>query len=95
MENANLESQRVEEQVSAVVVKRVAAFKGTEPVDLEPLYAVINPDALNQLFTDRHGSGRISFMYCDCEVIVEADGQVLVQGPPENSTADLQKQRDH
>lgn len=98
MESLSVDSQLADEQLSTKVVERVAAFKGTESVELDPLYEVINPDALNRLFTNPSGterSGQISFVYCGCEVIVEDDGQVLVQGPPENSTTDRKKQRTH
>lgn len=98
MESLSADSQLAGEQLSTKVVERVAAFKGTESVELDPLYEAINPDALNHLFTSPNGadrSGRISFVYCDCEVIVEDDGEVVVQGPPENSTTDSKTQRKH
>lgn len=98
MESLSVENHLTDEQLSTKVVERVAAFKGTESVELDPLYEAINPDALNHLFTNPNGadrSGRITFAYCGCEVVVEDDGQVLVQGPPENSTTDSKTQRKH
>lgn len=98
MESLSADGQLADEQLSTKIVERVAAFKGTESVELDPLYEAVNPDALNHLFTNSNGadrSGRITFMYCGCEVIVEGDGQVLVQGPPENSTTEPKKQRKH
>lgn len=73
------------EPVSTKVLDEVAAFKGTEPTELQPpLYDVIDPDALDSLFSERGGSshgGRISFAYSDCEVVVESDGRVTVRDP--------------
>jgi hypothetical protein len=70
--------------VSAVVVDSVADALGVSPLELEtPLYQVIDPDALNDLFaptptTEREPS-RVSFTYAECEVTVQGRGEVVVQ----------------
>ena len=61
------------------VITRVAAWKGIDPVELEPLSHTINPYALDALFTGTTGSGQISFRYSNCEVIIENGDQVIVQ----------------
>lgn len=91
MESLSADTHLADEPLSTRVVERVATFKGTDSVELDPLYEAIDPDALNRLFTNASGAsrgGQISFAYCGCEVIVEDDGQVVVQGPPEDSTTE-------
>lgn len=71
------------DQASAAVVTAVAAFTGTEPSDLAPLYDVVEPDALDSLCThaDRVGGEsvhRLWFPYEGVDVCVHSDGQVRV-----------------
>lgn len=74
--------------LSIVVVDAVeAALDGaTTP---EPLYDVVDPDALDQLFqpksdgTPRPG-GELTFAYSGCEITVRADGDVIVVPPAES-----------
>lgn len=67
---------------SDVVVESVSAATGTAPLDLEPLFSAVDPDALDSLFAptaeETARSGRTTFEYSDCEVTVSADGVVLV-----------------
>lgn len=72
--------------VSEVVVRRVADREGCDPVSLEPLYHVVDPEALDALVeTTRHGLDRsptrVSFTYCGYEVVIERDGTVRVSKP--------------
>jgi hypothetical protein len=66
------------------VVEEVAAATGVDPVDLdEPLSDVVDPDALDALFSGRHpedgtAGGYTSFVYHGCRVTVDADGFVSV-----------------
>lgn len=77
-----------ETPLSIVVVDTVEAVLG-ETATLEPLYEVVDPDALDQLFqpkadgTPRPG-GELTFTYSGCEVIVRADGDVIVVPPAES-----------
>lgn len=72
------------ESLSAVVIQAVADAAGLEPAELgTPLYDQIDPDALDNLFSDRHngmprGSGRVVFTLLDYEVTVYSDGHVVV-----------------
>lgn len=67
---------------SDVVVESVSAVTGTAPLDLDPLYSVVDPDALDSLFAPTASgttrTGRTTFEYSDCEVTVSADGDVLL-----------------
>lgn len=65
------------------VVSAVADSTGTDPLSLDPLYEVVDPDALDALIEpsqprpDRSGP-RISFTYCGCDVVVSAGRGVQV-----------------
>jgi len=67
---------------SDVVVETVSAVTGTAPLDLEPLYSAVDPDALDSFFVSTasgtNRTGLTTFAYRDCEVTVSADGVVLV-----------------
>ncbi|MFC6826559.1 HalOD1 output domain-containing protein [Halopelagius fulvigenes] len=86
-----------EESPSSAVVAAVAAVAGYRPVAaertgeddavpvLDPLYTVVNPDALDAMFRDDGSpaiAGRVRFTYHDCDVAVRSDGVVTVT-PPE------------
>ena len=70
--------------LSAVVVEAVAEAADVDPAELgTPLYEQIDPDALDNLFSDRHNgmprcSGHVVFELLDFEVTVYSDGQVVV-----------------
>ncbi|MFP8953906.1 HalOD1 output domain-containing protein [Natrialbaceae archaeon A-arb3/5] len=56
--------------VSIAIVNAVAAKREDDPTSLPPLYDWIDPDALDQLFTNGHELA-ISFEYDDHEISVE------------------------
>lgn len=63
------------------VVDALAAATGTDPLDLEPLYHVVDPEALDRLFrTDSSVSACVRFEYDDHAVTVRSDGTVTVDG---------------
>lgn len=74
--------------LSIVVVDAVEAALD-RATELEPLYDIVDPDALDQLFqhksdgTPRPG-GELTFAYSGCEVTVRADGDVIVVPPAES-----------
>ena len=74
-------------QISETVVTAVAQAKGVDPLDLEPLYSVVDPDALNSMFGRSVGSPssslEINFSMAGCEVVVHGDGEVAVTPPAE------------
>jgi len=69
---------------SEAVLNRVAEAEGVEPSELDtPLYAVIDPDALDMLFwSDNDGptrdTGEVRFEYSGYKVTVSATGDVSV-----------------
>lgn len=72
--------------VSQRVVERVADATDTHPLDVEPLFEIVDPDAIDRLFANGSGSttrgqGRICFPMSGCEVTVWADGDVEVDRP--------------
>ena len=68
------------------VISAVAEASGTDPFDLPPLATVIDPEALNALFTSRSDSSvrRIQFEYTGYEIIVRGDGAVYIQHTSED-----------
>ena len=72
--------------LSKAVIEAIADREGVdvteiEPPRYEPLYTVVDPEALDTLFAPTfagkaRGSGSISFQYAGYDVVVEADGQV-------------------
>ena len=70
-------------EVSDIVVTSVAEAKGVDPLELEPLYDVVDPDALDTIFnsTDASSSMELSFTMAGCEVVVCGDGEVNVTPP--------------
>lgn len=65
------------------VVEVVAATSGTAPSDLRPLFEVVDPDALDQLFQSETGGSppsnavRVSLRYEGCRVTVYPDGRTV------------------
>lgn len=65
------------ENLSRQIVNEVAEVKGVDVTDLsEPLFSVVDPEALDSLFQD--STGEVSFSYLDCEVTVTHTGDVEV-----------------
>lgn len=65
-----------EEAPSEAVVHAVADLTGTDPLDLEPLYHVIDPDVLDGVFLrDPEGvvEAEITIEYNECTVTVTPD----------------------
>lgn len=66
------------------VLLAVSEVTGTAPEALNPLYDVIDPDALDEVFHRRDGrdswapNGRLNFPYEGCDVTVHADGRTVV-----------------
>jgi len=63
---------------STKVVEAVADELDVDPMDLDPLIEVIDPDALDTLFKGQNRSGEIRFSYSGYRVIVQEDGQVML-----------------
>jgi len=74
-------------EISETVVNTVAEAKGVDPLDLEPLYSAVDPDALNRLFRPTPGTPsttrELQFSLAGCLVVVHGDGEVVVTPPEE------------
>lgn len=74
-----------EEPLSTAVIDAVADAAELDPAELGArLYDQVDPDALDNLFGDRHdgtprGSGHVSFSLLDYEITVYSDGHVVVR----------------
>lgn len=66
------------------ITDTVSAERRVDPTDLEPLYAVINMDALQKLFREG-ANGRVEFGYEGCDVEVTVGETVTVRVTRERS----------
>ena len=63
----------------------VAACTGRGVTNLPPLYNVVDPEALEQVFTSPLGSrrhsndGRIVFTYAGCEIVIDGGDELTVR----------------
>lgn len=72
------------QSASGAVVERVAEAEGVDPLDLDPLYEAIDPDALDKLCGgadyDARSSARIVFDYNGYTVVVDGPDSVTLAG---------------
>ncbi|AHF98850.1 hypothetical protein HALLA_08215 [Halostagnicola larsenii XH-48] len=71
-----LETRSDSEPLSVKVVRKVAQMDGVDPTELDaPLYDVINPEALDELFEPRRNgeqrSGTVEFTYHGYDIVIE------------------------
>ncbi|MCW8172878.1 HalOD1 output domain-containing protein [Natrialba swarupiae] len=74
--------------LSFKVIASVAEREGVDPMEIEPpeyesLYSVVNPEALDSLFSPRADGttrthGRVEFPFCGYRVVVTSEGDVEV-----------------
>ncbi len=69
------------EPVSTTVVHALADAKDVDPLELDPLYEALDPDALDALFAPTDGSGsarhgKVQFVTNGYEVEVTSTGRV-------------------
>ena len=81
-----------ENSISQRVVSAVADARDEDPLELPPLYEVIDLDALDSLFNSglpggATGPGRVTFTFDDHEVVVHSNGDVDVTPPDEQAPA--------
>lgn len=76
-----------DQPLSTAVVEAVAIVTNTPVTDIDPLYDVVNPDALNHLYEPTSNGGRRDtdshtvFTIHDCEVTAFADGRIELRPP--------------
>lgn len=66
------------DSVSLSVIDALAAELDADPVELDPLYHVVDPEALDQLVRGAATGTRVRFAYDGHTVEVRGDGTVLV-----------------
>lgn len=65
--------------LAGAVIYLVSVATGNEPETMDPLYDVVDADALENLFRSREGeTGQVEFRYCGCEVTALSGGEVVV-----------------
>ncbi len=73
---------------SMAVIATLADVMDADPVDLEPLHATVDPDALNSLVGDRHetdGATNVSFTHEGHVITVSNDGVITISHGHESS----------
>ncbi|MDQ2051818.1 HalOD1 output domain-containing protein [Natronolimnohabitans sp. A-GB9] len=80
------------ERASEAVITAVADLTGISPIELEPLYDVVDPDALDSLVAharraDGADTHELQFSYEGYDVDVRTDGQVRVREPSTPASA--------
>ena len=76
---SSIERFAQEGELIETVIRTVADAVDSDPLELSPLYEVIDPDALGLLFRPQsNGHGSVSFSWEGCSVTVESDGHVVV-----------------
>ncbi|ADQ69371.1 hypothetical protein C499_12400 [Halogeometricum borinquense DSM 11551] len=75
------------ELISTNIVLTIAAIEETEPTELPPLATTIDPDALDNLFTE-DSSGHVTFSYTGYEITIHNDGSLEIV-----PSADVARQR--
>ncbi|WP_049889303.1 HalOD1 output domain-containing protein [Natronolimnohabitans innermongolicus] len=69
------------DSLSLTVIEAIADELETDPVELEPLYHAVDPEALDSLFRSNAGvDARVEFAYGDHTVEVQSDGTIVVDG---------------
>lgn len=66
------------ESVTEAIVEAVAEAEDVSPLELEPLAAVVDPDALNALFQGDGSDMSLEFDYRGFSVRVSDDGRVAL-----------------
>ena len=77
-----------DEITSQAVVTAVAEETGVDPMELDPLYNVVDSDALNTLLRSHEPGAdgallEVEFVFAGCEVRVTSDGTVQATALPE------------
>lgn len=65
------------EGMDMAVVSTVAEHAEADPTELEPLYTIVDPDALERLF-QQDVDARVAFPYHGYEVVVHSSGTIEI-----------------
>lgn len=61
-----------------VIIWEVAEERGVDPLHLDSIYSVVDPDALQSVIEESDDVSKVQFTYGGCEVIVEDNNHVRV-----------------
>jgi len=67
-----------QDRVAETIVVTLAETMGKDPLTMEPLYDVVDPNALDRLVESASGQLKIEFSMADCTVTVHGDGKIVV-----------------
>ncbi|MFB6096986.1 MAG: HalOD1 output domain-containing protein [Haloferacaceae archaeon] len=76
------------ESLTFAIVEAVARVNDVDPIDLDPLQSVVDPDALEKLVSSLEGSAsrdeewRTEFSFEGCHVEITSSGEVAVRREP-------------
>lgn len=71
--------------VTTAIVMAVGTITDTPPTDIEPVHAVVNPDALENLYAPqgdeglRCDDGTASFRFHECGVTLHSTGEIEIR----------------
>lgn len=72
-----------DENLLVTLVEEIADREDVEPIELQPLYDEIDPEALNAIFapTDRapRSTGQVEFMYYGYKIVVQNGHQLYIE----------------
>ncbi|EFW92957.1 hypothetical protein ZOD2009_06359 [Haladaptatus paucihalophilus DX253] len=71
---------------STRIIRGVEEIVGRSAEKQTWLYDSVDPDALDAIFEEKHDGttrtgGKVTFTARGCEIIVDADGEILIYGP--------------
>lgn len=66
-----------EREPSMAVIELVADATGVDPIELDPLYNAIEPEAIDSLCASSRGFRSLSFEYAGHTVSIEQSGETL------------------
>ncbi|RKD89125.1 HalOD1 output domain-containing protein [Halopiger aswanensis] len=73
-----------DESASIAVVRAIAAYTERRPEELEPLYEVIDPEALTKVIANSNAGVRVEFEYSGFAVSIDAES-VTIDEPNEGN----------
>lgn len=73
-----------DESISTAVIRAVSAVEGRHPLALRPLVHVVDPDALDTIFSPRENGearvgGRLSFVFSRCRITVDNGEYITIE----------------
>lgn len=77
--------------LSTTVVLAVRRVLGTPEAELPPLFEHVDPDGLDSIFASIQSDqvraeGRVTFPYAGLQVMIQADGTIILSVAPEEET---------